>query len=353
MVSLLTRGRAAALAVDIGACSVKLAQFSGDRTRWLDAVRWEFTPAGEEPPTGEARWAAVSDSLVRAREGRSFRGREAVICLTGKDLFLHSVRAPKTEGAHLVEFVEREIATRLPFPLGECELRMIEAADIRQGDAVLKEVIVLACHRPVLEQLLAAVEAAGLRPIAVDAEPLALLRGFVRQQRRDEDRRTRTLYVHVGYSRTMILIAEGDDLLFVKYADVGGQSLDEAVARRLQMQPRDAAALRRSNGDRRADQQDPEISASLQRAVRPVIDRLASELSLCTRYHSVTFRGQPLSRLVLGGGEATPALLDSLAERLNLKCELSDPLRGFTSAPRSARVGQWDLAAGLAWRDAN
>jgi type IV pilus assembly protein PilM len=71
---------------------------------------------------------------------------------------------------------------------------------------------------------------------------------------------------------------------------------------------------------------------------------------MCVRYHSVTFRGQPLSRLVIGGGEAAPALAEELAARLDLKCELGDPLRNFELAIQTGRRGQWDLAVGMALR---
>jgi type IV pilus assembly protein PilM len=113
----------------------------------------------------------------------------------------------------------------------------------------------------------------------------------------------------------------------------------------------DGASLRRHNGDRRADQQDPEVTNSVNEAVRPVIERLTGELSMCIRYHSVTFRGQPLTRLVLGGGEGTPALLEAIGSRLELKCELGDPLRSYETASAPGRRSQWDVAAGLALRD--
>jgi type IV pilus assembly protein PilM len=203
----------------------------------------------------------------------------------------------------------------------------------------------------VLERSLEIIERAGLKPVAVDVEPAALLRGYARQFRRDEDRELRTLLVHVGHARTMVVIAQGDDILFLKYIDVGGRQFDEAVARRLEMLPAEATALRKHNGDRRADQQDPEVARGVADGVRPVVERLANELSMCVRYHSVTFRGQPLVRLLLGGGEATQPLLDALSPRLNLKCELSDPLRGYTAALPPGRKGQWDVAAGLALRE--
>ncbi len=132
---------------------------------------------------------------------------------------------------------------------------------------------------------------------------------------------------------------------------VGGRAMDEAVGRHLKMKLSEAIALRRHNGDRRVDQQDPEITRSVTESVRPVIDRLAGELSMCARYHSVTFRGQPLSRLVLGGGEATSAIIESLSTRLELKCELGDPLRTYENTLPQTRRGQWDVAAGLALRD--
>jgi type IV pilus assembly protein PilM len=115
----------------------------------------------------------------------------------------------------------------------------------------------------------------------------------------------------------------------------------------------EAVALRRHSGDRRADMQDPEIARSLGQATRPILERLAAELAMCVRYHSVTFRGQQIARLVLGGGEATAQLLETLGRHLELPCELSDPFRSFPTVPNLGRKGQWDVAAGLAMRDLN
>jgi type IV pilus assembly protein PilM len=158
------------------------------------------------------------------------------------------------------------------------------------------------------------------------------------------------MFLHIGASKTATVIARGDDALFIKYIEIGGRHLDEAVARHLSMNLHDAAHLRRHNGDRRAELQDPEVTRSLAEAVRPVLDRLTNELALCLRYYSVTFRGQPLSRIVLGGGEAAPSLIEMLQTRLDTRCELGDPLRSFEPYSVSGRKSQWDVAAGLALR---
>ena len=347
-----SRKRYTPIGVDLGARSVKLVQFAGDRERIIDAARHDLPPLPEKatPEQIGERWTAT---LREALDGRAFRGRDAVICLNDRHMFLQSVRVPKQTGAELDRAVAQEAAGRLPFGVEEAEIRYVESADVRQGDAVLREVVLFACQRKILQSLLAVVEQARLRPLAVDVEPAALVRSYAGQFRREEDLKQRALMVHVGYSRTAAVIAQGEDMLFVKYIDLGGQHLDAAVARHLKMEHAEAVALRKHNSDRRSEMQDPEVARSVSEAIRPVVERLAGELAMCVRYHSVTFRGQPLVRMVLGGGEATQQLLEDVSKHLDLKCELSDPFRAIPVVPNLGRKGQWDVAAGLALRNLN
>jgi type IV pilus assembly protein PilM len=352
MFNWLPRKRFSPIGIDIGARSLKLVQLSGDRSRLVEAARVEL-PALPEKPTPEQQAERLVEGLRRGLSGKHFHGRDAVLCLNDRQLFLQSVRVPRQTGPELDRLVAQEAVGRLPFPVEEAEIRYLESADVRQGDAVLREVVVFVAQRSVLNQTLQIIEAARLNPVGVDVEPAALVRSYAGQSRRDEDQKARALMVHIGYSRTAAVIAQGEELLFVKYIDLGGQHFDQAVARHLKMELPEAVALRKHNGDRRGDMQDPEVARSVNEAIRPVIERLAGELSMCVRYHSVTFRGQPLVRLVLGGGEATPQLLDSLSRHVDLKCELSDPFRSFPTVPNLGRKGQWDVAAGLAMRALN
>ena len=353
MVSLFAGRRYGPIAVDLGSQSVKLLQLSADRTRVLEAARWDLPARTNQDATAEQRMQDYAEAIRMARQGRNFRGREAVLCLGARELFVQNIRVPKAAGGDLDKIVKQEAAGRLPFSIAEAELRYFEAADVRQGEATKREVILLACHKPVLNATLGIFDTVGLCPVAVDVEPAAVLRCYCAQYRRDEDRQQRAMFVHVGASNTAVIIARGDEALFIKYIDVGGQHMDDAVASHLNMAPAEASALRRHNGDRRAEAQDPEVSRSVANAVRSVIDRLASEISMCIRYHSVTFRGQPLARVILGGGESNGGLQEALAERLNMKCELGDPLRALQSTAQTGRRTQWDVATGLALRDLN
>ena len=352
MIARLSKNRFGPIGVDVGSRSVKLVQFTADGSRLLDAAKWDL-PAFDDEPDEETLVEQIAKSLEQAREGRAFKGRDAVICLTDRELFLQNIRVPKADQAALDRSVQQEAAGRVPFPVADAEIRYLEAAEIRQGDTVVREVILMACHRPKLEHALKIVEVAGLRPVAVDVEPAALARTYASQFRREQDQDGRAMYVHVGHASTVVVITEADDLLFVKYLDLGGKQFDQVVAKRLKMSLADAASLRRHNGDRRSTRQDPEIERSIADAMRPALEKLIGELSMCVRYHSVTFRGKPLQRLVLGGGEACSPLLEALNKRVGLEGEVSDPFRMYPRAGKTGRTAQWDVAAGLALRQPN
>jgi type IV pilus assembly protein PilM len=98
------------------------------------------------------------------------------------------------------------------------------------------------------------------------------------------------------------------------------------------------------------DSAEPDVARSFLEAVRPVLEQLIREISLCVRYYSVTFRGRTLERMVVGGGEADERLTELLGGRLGIPAVVSDPFRRLHLEHNSSHPGLWDVAAGLALR---
>ncbi|NIL99025.1 MAG: type IV pilus assembly protein PilM [Planctomycetales bacterium] len=340
------------IGVDIGTSSIKLVQMSRDRKTVAQAARWDLL--GHPTDRNAARQPdMVLDALSKGLDSRRFYGREAVVCLGAADLFIQNIRVASSPDIDLANVVRQEAQGKLPFPLDEAELRYLEAADVRHGDSMRREIVLMACHRDQLKAFLQPIVDVGLRPIAVDVEPVALVRSYASQFRRSHDQNCCSMLVNIGAGESLVVIAQGEAPLFVKYLDVGGRQMDEAVSRCLGMDPAAAGMLRMHNGDRRRDQQDPEMITAIQQALRPVCDRICSELSLCVRYYGVTFRQQGLSRVIISGGEASEELVDWLGRRLGLPCQLGDPFRGLNDRGETRRRSQWSIATGLALRGEN
>ena len=348
MVRWISPKRFGPIGIDFDDRAVRLVQFDAQQTRLVEAVRWELRI--DDHMDEMERDECLAKALDRGRNGRAFRGRDAVLCLGADHLLVQNVRVPKVPREELTRLVYQEAAGRMPYPVDEAEVRYLETADVRQGDSTMREVIVFACHRPEINRMLETIGRSGLRPVAVDVEPAAILRCYAGQGRRHEDHRISAMFVHIGARQTAVVIAEGGHLLFVKYVDVGGDEMDTAVARNLNIDWKDAAALRRRNSNRQADQQDREVARSVNESIRPVISRLVNEISMCLRYHSVTFRREPVSRVIFGGGEASTSLVETLSQELEVCCELGDPFRDYSDRSPGGRKGQWDVAAGLALR---
>jgi len=350
MMRFLSNKRFSPIGIDVSERSVRLVQLDLEHARVVEAVRWDMTtdPLGEHGPGVDQ----LADALHRGREGRAFRGRDAVMCLNGDRLFVQNVRVPKASEEELVRMIYQEAAGRIPYAVDEAELRYLPTGDVRQGDRTMREVVLFAGHRPQIETLVQAAIRAGFRPRAVDIEPVAVMRCYTRQYRRDQDRDLQAMFVHVGERRTAVSISDGMKLMFVKYLDIGGHQMDAAVAANLDFELADAVSLRKHHGHRRGEEQD-DVTRSVNEAVMPVVTRLVEEVSMCLRYHSVAFRRKQVSRLIIGGSEANRSLMDAVAQKLDVQCDLGDPLRDYAHRQVAGRSVQWDVATGLALRGVN
>ena len=243
-----------------------------------------------------------------------------------------------------------EAAGRLPYVADEAEIRFVDVDDVRQGDALRREVILMASPKKTIERTIRIAEAAGFQPAALDAEPLALLRCHASQLRRADDQDQSLLYLHIGNSNSLALIAKGSEAMFVKYIDIGGRQFDETLARQWKMTVAEACQLRRHNGERRTDMKNMEIETEIQNALMQTWNFLVQELLLCLRYYSVTFRGQKVHSCVLCGGEANESFAQWLGARLDIPCDLGHSLHKIDNKHLLSRLGQWSIAAGLAMK---
>ncbi len=349
MVGLLPQ-RCSPIGVDIGSRVVKLVQLTADGRRVWETSAAEFPRRDREKEA--ASDDAIADAIERAKRGRRFRGRQAVFCLSARDLFVQNIRVPCQSEAELLRTVYAEAETRLPVPVQDAEIRFFEAGQVRQGDALRSELILMACRKRAVEKLMDIADSCGMRLIGADAEPAALVRCYARQFRREDDRQRTMMFVNIGASNTVVAIARHDSPIFIKYVPIGGRNFDEAVAQSLGMSIESVVSLRRHNGDRRSENRDPEIVRNIEEAVREPLDRLTAELSMCLRYHSVTFRGQTVDRVVIGGGEASERLVAKIGSVLGVPTELGNPFRSIECHTYIGKPTVWDVAAGLALRSA-
>jgi type IV pilus assembly protein PilM len=165
--------------------------------------------------------------------------------------------------------------------------------------------------------------------------------------RREEDRQRTIIFVDIGHRDTTAVFGRSGEICFVKQIPFGVACFSEEAAEKLGLSVADVASLRYQQ------QQEDSVAASTQRSVVDALtaaaEPLAKELSLCLRYHTVTFRGKRVERAVIaGGGAYEKTLLDVLRHHLSVEIEVGEPLRGFDLSCMKPAENGGNLSADLA-----
>ncbi|MDX2114813.1 MAG: pilus assembly protein PilM [Planctomycetota bacterium] len=344
------------IGVDIGAGGVRLAQLRR-RGRGLELVATARVELGESRggPACDEHVSAVVEAVRSRVEGGGFRGRACVVSLDDRLVRVRSVRHPRMPDDELDRAVALDAPGRLGFVEGEAaEVGWLRAGEVRQGDDVRDEIILVGTRREPVERLVFALAAAGLRPVGVEPGFVAAARSFSRFLRRTEDQNTVRVVVDVGVRSTGVTIIRGQSVVFHKPLELGGELMTRAAAERLGVEPAAIEEIRRQRAAS-GSCAEARVDRALFEAVRPVIMDVANEVALCLRYFGVSFRGLRPDRCVLVGGEANePRLAELVGEAIHLPTVVGVPLEGVTVAPESSGAGGsdagWAVATGLSLR---
>lgn len=333
-----------------------------------DARSWRI-PAGLRSDPESFRAQAI-DAVRGMLKRSNFSGRKVVLSLPSSKLHIKNFRIPQMSEDQLQQKVMEEAAERFDFAPSSDYLKYFIAGQIRSGNEIYNEVVVIAAEPWVVDEQVQWLQDMKLSIQHIDTEPMALFRTAERFLRRTADAEVITVLVDLGTSSSRIIIAKGRDIMFVKEIPIGGKDLNRAVANQLNLDITEARELRNRirrqhsiclGGNRQTDKQKAddevrsEVDWTIRDAVRSKIEELAHEIALCLRYCSVTFRNFRPELIQLTGGEAyDPAVTEILSEHLAINCSVLHPFRGFNvqglplDSTQITPLSEWAVAMGLA-----
>lgn len=357
------------IGLDIGAQHVRLMQLDqrGDAWRVLAAARATM-PADVAGNVAE-REQFLADTLPGMLASGSFWGRHVVSSLPATSVIYKNLRVPRMPADELRAAVEWEATDRLQIEPGKLRLQYYDAGEVRQGEDLREEIILMAISRAEIEAHVDTLVQCHLKPAAIDVVPSALARAL------DSDiagvrHEAGLVVVDVGYSSTKVMITRHGSVAFFKVIEIGGKDIDLTISEHLNLPVPEVAAMRRQllqhHPDVAAESSDAlfggtsreSLEQTVAEAMRSIVGDLAREIALCLRYYSVTFRGQRPEMIRLVGGEAhDPQLAAILAEAAGIPTEAAHPLHMVDPATIpdtpdfQGSMCDWAVAAGLSMRD--
>lgn len=333
--------------LDFGSSSLKVAQVALSGTK-------NFTVTGIgliQNPTGSVdfRDKAVVDKMMPAVRTiineAGIRDKRAVVSVPESKVFSRIVSMPSMSDAELASAVNWEAEQFVPIPVSEVEIDYSVVKRPPKGVTNQPMLVYLvAAPKKYLQSLVDFLVLAGIEPVAVESEMVAVARslsfgGFTGS----------SLIVHIGALSTVMAIVDGDSLLFSYVMETGGVSMTRALSQALSLPIMQAEEYKRTYG---LDQ--GQLEGKVRSGLLVVLEAVAAEVRKAIEYHAHENKLQVSRILLSGGGAYMPSLSSYLSGVFGgMEVSLCDPFmyakpgRGVT-IPQERAV--YSVAVGLAQR---
>jgi type IV pilus assembly protein PilM len=239
---------------------------------------------------------------------------------------------------------------QMPMPLANAVLDFQPMGVVGTPAGPRQRVVVVAAQRDMVEKLLSAVQAAGLRPAGVDLSAFAMIRALHRRDASESGPAVEedvaapsTLYLNVG-GLTNLAIAEGLACRFTRMVSGGLESMASELAARHSVALAEARELM-SDLDLSAEDSSDQVAADARTVLAGGVREIAGEVRNSLDFHR-SQGGGDVSEIVLSG-----AALEIAGFSQALEAELGSPLscRRVESADGTGvPVERLAIAAGLA-----
>lgn len=251
-------------------------------------------------------------------------------------LDLPPVEDPKELDA-VVRFHAQE---ELPMPLDEAVLDFHVLGLVETPAGPRQRAILVAARRQMIESVVAAVRAAGLRPEGIDLSAFAMVRAL------DDGQPAPTLFLNVG-GLTNLAIAESGTVLFTRVSGSGLEGMAGVLAERRGLPIEEArAAILRVGLTGPIEPGDEEEAGMARSVLSDGVRRIAGEARASLDFHhAAAGGGTPVERAVVTGPVVGIAgFIEALTDELGLPV-VAGTVAGGDDASFGARYA---VAAGLA-----
>jgi len=323
------------LGVELAADALRVVQLARSGSGWrLQAAACAPRPA--EPQ-------AQAEALRRLLAGQPFRGRVAVAAMADKLVDAVPLRLSLEAGASLEAALLKEAANYLPYPLGEAVIDYCVFEDQRAEKGLLKTLVFAARREQVMSHL-ALLEAARLRPLALDATPFALRRLCLWGAPK---RPGKALLVGLGSLYSTLVVLWDGRLFLQRIIAWGVESMAGALVSSLDLSPE----LARKTLQRFDFSPGAAGAAAGWETIAQVgsaeLRQLVAEIERVLIYCASEMRGEVIDEIVLAGEcQGVRGLVAFLERALGIPARITQPFAGLT--------GPWEeqLDAGLRGREA-
>lgn len=333
--------------LDIGSHRLKIVQLK------RAGNQYELVALGSAPSTAkgllsdaESDLTVLAEVIKKLHREVKIATRNVVTALPQDKVFTRVITMPKLSEEEMTSAIKWEAEQYVPIPLSEVTLAHQVVGMTKEDMKEKAEVLLVAAPTKLIDKLIRVLEAAGLNPVSVEAEILALVRGLIGDSNLEA-----TLLVDLGAKATDLAVVKKGEVVFTRSIPTAGEALTRAIATGLGLGADQAEAYKRAYG------LNPEkLKGKVVQAIEPILNVIVQEMEKAAQFYQ-SESGEPVKRVLLAGGTAgIPEAVSLFANKLNLEAQLGDPFGRVAKSELLNKIPGHELplytvAVGLAMKE--
>lgn len=286
----------------------------------------------------------LADALRELWREQGDLDRRVRIGLANQKIVVRIIELPVIQDRKELEAAVRFRAQdEIPMPLDSAVLDFQPLDVVDNGEGPRQRVLIVAARRDMIDKVLTAARAAGLRPQGIDVAAFAMVRALHRGAAATEQ----VMYLSIG-GLTNLAVAQGATCLFTRVVGGGLEGIAIELAERRTL-PLDTARswLARVGLDQALDDAAPdaEVAEDARMVLVDGVRRIAADVRNSLDFHHGTGGEVSVERAVVTGpAAAIPGFAEALSAELGLTVERG-AVAGATGEIEAERL---TIAAGLA-----
>lgn len=302
--------------LDLGTSLIKAVQLKKERGQLvLQAAGSTFTPpkglASDAPLDQEAVAEAVKKLLAEAKIGT----KKVNTALPDAKVFSQVLELPLLTEKELKEALKWEAEQYIPFPLEEVNL---DFTILEKKEKIKKmDVLIIAAPLRLIEKYVNILRMAGLTPLALETEIIAVSRILASQISEEKT----VMVINLGSSATNFSILKKGVFSFASSIPSGGDALARAISQELGFSLDQAEEYKKTYG-----LEEERLEGKIHAAIKPVMEKIIQEIQRALSFYEEKNPNDRITSLILAGGTARlPGIVSYLTQKLEAETQIGNP----------------------------
>jgi type IV pilus assembly protein PilM len=332
--------------LDIGSTAIRLIQLKRGGTHpSLVAYGGVPVPGNLTSSDSKIDQDKIAELIKQVLRENHVTSNQVVLGLPSAKVFVTIISTPKLDQSQLAKAIRYQAEQYVPMALNQVKLDWSVVDE--SPDGKMLEVLLVAAPNTVVERYVSILEAAGLEPVALEANAIAVARALV-----PPHTATAVAILDLGSLDSDISIVWNNTPRLIRSVAVGGLTLVRAVSQTLGLDEAQATQFTYKFGLTQS-----KLEGQVYKAIKPGLEDLVSEVEKSAKFFTGRYPNVKLEKLIVTGAAASlPELGPFLANSTGLPVEFGNAWLNvaYPEAVQDKLMGlssEYAAAVGLAGRE--